>query len=441
VALWGVNAIMTVFPAINLQDWDDPEAARAMEMVVRYARAARSLGLDFATAVANAWFKGTPAHLLATPLPDPTGRRGNTGFRICPSNPDGHALIMENVRRLCENLRDTGLDLLCYWPYDEGGCDCVECRPWGSNGYFRLSRDLSRLARGYFPNLRTILSTWTFDTPPGGEWDGISRELAEGNDWLDFILADAHEDFPSYPLTNGVPGNLPLINFPEISMWGLFPWGGFGATPLPRRFQRLWDQVKPIVSGGFPYSEGIYEDINKAIVVQFYWDRDRTAQDTLREYIAYEYGSGVEDEVLRLIALIEMTHTQGALAAARNNLQRGRESGSPPEALREAEHVVRLTEAGLSEIGATQEVDLLAAEEARRLAQSINDRLQPWARDGWRWRILFLRAMLEPLRLTPGGLETPEAQAALRDLIDIFHARLCDDGSDPFHRLVRPPLA
>ena len=46
----------------------------------------------------------------------------------------------------------------------------------------------------------------------------------------------------------------------------------------PSRFQRLWNQVKRVVEGGFPYSEGIYEDINKAVVVQFYWDRDRTAQ-------------------------------------------------------------------------------------------------------------------------------------------------------------------
>ncbi len=73
-------------------------------------------------------------------------------------------------------------------------------------------------------------------------------------------------------------------------MWGNWPWGGFGANPLPARFQRLWDQVKHVVQGGFPYSEGIYEDMNKAVVAQFYWDRDRSARATLEEYIAYEFG-------------------------------------------------------------------------------------------------------------------------------------------------------
>ena len=133
-----------------------------------------------------------------------------------------------------------------------------------------------------------------FDTPPEGEWQGLADALAKADRWVDYILADAHEDFPRYPLDVGVPGNLPLLNFPEISMWGNWPWGGSGANPLPARFQRLWDQVKHVVQGGFPYSEGIYEDMNKAVVAQFYWDRDRSARETLEEYIAYEFGPGVD---------------------------------------------------------------------------------------------------------------------------------------------------
>lgn len=34
---------------------------------------------------------------------------------------------------------------------------------------------------------------------------------------MNYILADAHEDFPRYPLDVGVPGRLPLLTFPEIS--------------------------------------------------------------------------------------------------------------------------------------------------------------------------------------------------------------------------------
>jgi len=34
---------------------------------------------------------------------------------------------------------------------------------------------------------------------------------------------------------------LPVVGFPEISMYGTFPWGGFGATPLTERAQAHWN--------------------------------------------------------------------------------------------------------------------------------------------------------------------------------------------------------
>ncbi len=399
LALWGVNAVMAIYPFLNLENWEDPEAEPAMSRLRQYARAARDLDLQFATGVGNTMFKGLPPHLRATPLPDPLGRRGNSGHPVCPSSPEGHAYILDNWRVLCERLAEVGLDVVVHWPYDEGGCACEKCLPWGSNGYLRLSRDLTLLGREYFPDLKTVLSTWMFDTPPEGEWEGLAEYLRQGNDWVDYILADAHEDYPRYPLEHDVPGNLPLLSFPEISMWGNWPWGGVGANPLPARFQRLWDQVKDKVEGGFPYSEGIYEDMNKAVAVQFYWDRDSSARETLEEYSDYEFGAGVTEEVLELVDLLEGTATSSTL-------------GRP--------------------------VDLAAVERARSLAEEIDRRLPNWARSGWRWQILLQRALLDHERFVVGSLETPEAEAAMLRLMEIYHCQMETD--DPYHHRVRPPL-
>jgi len=399
LALWGVNAVMVIFPMINLQDWNDPQAEPAMAMVRQYAQTAKELGLQFATGVNNTMFIGAPKEIRATPLPDPTHRRGNSGHPICPNIPEGHAYLMENARQLFKRLSDVTLDIVVFWPYDEGGCACEKCRPWGSNGYLTLSRDLAQLGRTYFPNLKTVLSTWMFDTPPEGEWQGLTNYLKSGGEWIDYILADAHEDFPRYPLENGVPGNRPLINFPEISMWGNSPWGGFGANPLPARFQRLWDQVKQVVEGGFPYSEGIYEDINKAVVAQFYWDKDRSAKATLEEYIAYEFGSGVTEDVLTIIDLLE--------SAASHSYKK-------------------------------EPVDANEVKRAFQLAESVHARLPEWAKQNWRWEILHLRAILDHERFIGGGLETPAAEAAMTRLIEIYHCQMETD--DPYHHRVRPPL-
>ncbi len=170
-------------------------------------------------------------------------------------------MLLHNWGRLLDEFADVELDYLGYWPYDEGGCGCKECWPWGARGYPKLCRELSTAARAKAPHVRFILSTWTFDTPPCGEWEGLTKVLAEDKSWVDYIQADAHEDFPRYPLDKGVPGGLPLLNFPEISMWGQNPWGGYGANPLPTRVQRLWNQTEKKLSGGVPYSEGIADSV------------------------------------------------------------------------------------------------------------------------------------------------------------------------------------
>lgn len=399
LALWGANAIMAAFPFVDLSGWDDPQAEAAVAMVRRYARIVHGIGLQFGLGAGNTFFSGAPSEIRAQPLPDPTGRRGNSGNPICPSNPAGLTYILQNTRQLFERLREDHLDFLVHWPYDEGGCSCEECQPWGCNGFLRLSQELTNLGREFFPGLKAVLSTWMFDTPPEGEWRGLSVALKGGGGWVDAILADAHEDYPRYPLDVEVPGGLPLLNFPEISMWGNWPWGGMGANPLPGRFQRLWDQVRHKVSGGFPYSEGIYEDMNKVVTLQFYWDRDRSAWETLAEYSAYEFGSSVVKQVLELVDLLER--------AASNHYQK-------------------------------LPVDTKGVIRAYRLAEDIHARLPEWAQRNWRWEILRLRAQLDYERFVGDGLEKPKAEAAMLRLIELYHCQIETD--DPYHHRVRPPL-
>jgi Fe-S cluster biogenesis protein NfuA len=88
IALWGVNVVKVIFPMINLQGWSDPEAGPALEMVRKYARAARALGIRFATGLNNCMFIGAPANIRAKRLADPTHRRGNSGHPICPTGQD-----------------------------------------------------------------------------------------------------------------------------------------------------------------------------------------------------------------------------------------------------------------------------------------------------------------------------------------------------------------
>lgn len=62
-----------------------------------------------------------------------------------------------------------------------------------------------------------------------------------------------------------------------------------------------------------PYFEGIYEDINQAICFQHYWNASLTANDTVRAYVASEFGKedGVVAAVVEAIALLEETFPMG----------------------------------------------------------------------------------------------------------------------------------
>lgn len=134
-------------------------------------------------------------------------------------------------------------------------------------------------------------------------------------------------------------------------------------------------------------------------MVQFYWDPNRTARATLEEYIAYEFGAGVTEDVLAVIEILENT----ASCSYRK-----------------------------------KPVDVEAVRRAYQLAEAVNGRLPDWARRNWRWEILHLRAVLDRERFAGGSLDTPTAEAAMLRLVEIYHCQIETD--DPYHHRVRPPL-
>ena len=389
LSLWGLNTVVFHFPTWQFESLDGPAAQESIEKIRRLMKAARKTGFHVGLVqVINQGFRSAPKEFRAIPCPDDWGRRGNLGVNLCPSNRDAQALLLGTWKDFFLRFADIGLDDLIAWPYDEGGCGCSQCWPWGARGYPMLAEKIFALARERFPACRRILSTWMYDSPPAGEWTGLAGFLEKGTDWIDDILADAHQDFPRYPLDKGVPGNLPLLNFPEISMCGRSPWGGGGAIPLPARFQGLWEQVKGRIAGGFPYSEGIFEDINKAICSQFYWDKGRTATETVKEYIRFEFSPEVEDDVWKAIGILEQNHEPGKIGSA-------------------------------SRLG-------------YELFKRADDRLTPQARSSWRWRILYLRALIDSELFRAKGRMVGEMLAsAFAELTRLYHAERATENLKP----------
>ncbi|HOF88540.1 MAG TPA: hypothetical protein PLZ36_10615, partial [Armatimonadota bacterium] len=310
LSLWGFNAI---FFSVHFPDPDDAAALRrhiaATREVIALTHEA-GLGVGFLNSP-NIGMSGIPEAWRAVDVPDTVpARRGNIGTRICPSQPGAMAWLEERFETYFTGYDDLGLEYVATFPYDAGGCGCPDCWPWGVKGFVELSKLFFAVARRHYPACTRVLATWCYDVreESDGEFAGLDRLLRDDASWVDYLMIDAHEDFPRWPLEHGTPGGLPAVNFAEITMWGRYPWGGFGANPLPARFERLWRGAKGMLDGGFPYSEGIFEDINKVVVSHFYRDTEANAEDAVRAYVAYEFSPEVADAVTEAIYLLEETY-------------------------------------------------------------------------------------------------------------------------------------
>lgn len=403
LSLWGYNSLMVWFDMHHFTGRDDPAAVEMLERLKAILKAAQTIGMSIGVAMlANEAYGNSPEELRA----DWTG--GHDGYRsdlyhyhaeLCPNKPGAMDLMLKWRKEVLTVFSGTGLDFIVIWPYDQGGCTCSQCKPWGANGYLKMARPIAELFRSLFPGSKVILSTWCFDLFTTGEWEGLAKVFKKTPAWVDFIMADYGYNyvnnlprFPEYPLKNGVPGNLPLLNFSEISMWGAYPWGGYGANPLPAYLRRLWNPAGKKISGGFPYSEGIYEDINKAICSQHYWKADKTVEETIREYVTFEYSPEAVNNVTKAIEILEETYPR---------------KGLTEEEISRREVRIRIVK--------SERVN-----EAYGLLEQAQTKLSSYSRNSWRWQILFLRSLIDYELKKNNFQVSREVKKALEKLTAIY---------------------
>ena len=382
LALWGINALILWFDMHHYTGIDDPKARAHLDRLRRLFRAARGVGMRVGLAtIANEAYSTSPEDLRA----DPDTGRAHYRVELCPSKDGAIGAIVKGLREEFEQFDH--LDIIWIWPYDQGGCACEACRPWGANGFLKAARAVSAELRARRPDAEIILSTWLFDTPEDqGEWRGLYKELEKDASWIDGVLTDHFNDFPAWPLEHKLPGDLPLFSFPEISMQGMAPWGGFGANPRPRHWQRIWEKLRGHIQGGFPYSEGIYEDVNKIFWAQVFWNESRSTADILREYAAYEFSPDCADEICDAMTRMEDT------------LQR---------------HGLKIK-------------NLDGAPEIWEIIQRADGELPAWAKTAWRWRLVYLRALIDAELKVNALKPNDTVRKAIREISEIYHAEAAE---------------
>lgn len=430
LTLWGINGVVSVFSCLNLTGWDDPNLEELEGLFRKTLSAARELQLKIGIEYSNVDFMIPNENVAA----DKKYMLSQTGNLVCPSTEEGFAYYQSMLSRILDYSDEFGgLDFITIWSYDEGGCSCDKCWPWGGKGFYNMAHRISKYIKSRYPKMEIWLATWYLGRTEEqkDEWPLLYKNLRsdaeKGDNWADYLLLETRDDYSAvyYPVEHGQPtAHTRLLTFPEISMCGLTPWGGFGAVCTPKLIARQEKPFAPHCCGGYLYTEGIFDDINKVVALGLYWDFDRSTDETLADYCGYEYRGISSEDFIRLVEHIEASH----LCTNR------------------FDHVPS---------------DLADCDVAWELAQKMDAAAEPEIRNYWKWRILYIRAYLDkvryhrcaeqgwPLLKTPSGwmhfwrkfLEHDAiAQDMLLELIRLYKAQEIDDTKRyAYHWFVRPP--
>jgi len=409
LGLWGFNMIGTWFDYHHFNNFQEAKAKEMFKHICSILRAAKRIDLKVASSfLANEAYNNSPVELRATP----TGR-SFYGVELCPNKTGAIEIMMKWFAEELQGYVDEAIEIdhFSSGPYDQGGCGCATCKPWGANGYLLMSEKISRLAKEYFPKSTFSVNTWLFDLKSDqGEWRGLDEAFKTPPNWVDYIQAGAHGKFPQYPIENGVPGNLPMFDFPEISMYGMYPWGGFGANPLALRFKELWGNVCDLVFGARLYCEGIYEDFNKVLYSRFLWNGNNDIKEAVNEYFHYECGCENSQEALEAILLLEKNHAPMWFTESYVNRF--------PASKKKFKKLPN----NYGGYYNPREIDPQTANTALAICKRVMGKLPDWGSNGWRWQIIYLRAQIDAELHNNNGEPTPFCEELFAKLTKLYHA-------------------
>ena len=301
IALYGCNCVRVWFDMHHYNAVEDADAQAMIQRLRQILKYANTIGMyGMLAGLSNEGFNSSPEHLRADWWKQGKYKRDIFHYHreICPSKPGGLAEILKEKRQALEPFKDLDIRYVGCGPYDQGGCTCPECEPWGINGYLKIYPAFKEMLKEVMPNAKATLGMWKFNEFIDGEWEGFVPLL--GSELLKDVPFYAAY-FPNGQLVpcleeSGMVGKVNFMEFSEISMYSCKPWGGFGASVLTGYMKKVKEKSEHIFSGGIAYSEGIYEDANKFIILSAYSGRYENPYDAIRDYVKTEFCC--EDEEL-----------------------------------------------------------------------------------------------------------------------------------------------
>ena len=73
----------------------------------------------------------------------------------------------------------------------------------------------------------------------------------------------------------------------------------------PTEVERMWRQLPAGINGGVCYTEGFYDDVNKAVIASLMYDGSLTTRDIFVDYCGYEFRGELSDDFWTMCNLMD----------------------------------------------------------------------------------------------------------------------------------------
>jgi hypothetical protein len=290
---WGFNRYADWFDTIDCVDpfSGDPQYSLAnalWDLKRTHFRTAQSLGLATDLVI-------TPNHVYRDQLkPEWLAKRGPRiqGQLICPHQPGAREAILKNYQNLFADLAKAGVNLTAInaAPYDYGGCACDQCKPWIIT-FAQLSLDIHKIARTYHPKVELHFIGWWWTAEEHklfAQWidehaPGVAASMSLHIPYDQTGVADV-------PLPKGCRKHAFVhIGYPDRSAPRDI-YAKTGPVVAPKRMAATVTNLSTeSVTGVMAYSEGIYDDLNKALLGALFTGQQKTSRDVLLAYAKHYF--------------------------------------------------------------------------------------------------------------------------------------------------------
>jgi len=243
---------------------------------------AQSLGLSCELLI-------TPNHVFAEQccVAPATQSERIFGQLVCPSQPEGRKIILQNYQNWFADLAASGIQLKVLWsaPYDYGGCACAACSPWILT-FAELSREIFAIAAAYHPGIEMRFIGWWWSEEEHRRFAAWADQEAPGCvKSIALHIPYGKMDVSDVPLPKGCERQAFVhIGYAEDAKPRDI-YGQFGPVAAPSRLQHTLDSLKQHgCTGVVAYSEGVFDDVNKFLLAGLASGQHADAASALAEY-------------------------------------------------------------------------------------------------------------------------------------------------------------